>query len=243
MRPKKLIIAIAALAAGAAASVALTFPHVAGAWDWHSLPSGYIAGYYTTCYDDSGVNHEPTCGSIPTCDHISISSSAGSFTEADCVASFQNDLDAYIGRTVCTVNPGADPTLCSPTTTTAAAATTTTDAATTDAVTTTTTAVQTSAPAAASASAAAPATAAAPTTTSTETVTVTTIVEDPALAARVSTLEQEYAQLATRVTAIQDANAAAWQTFHDDLVAGMSAPAAALDARSAGLNALYLLAP
>jgi hypothetical protein len=72
-------------------------------------------------------------------------------------------------------------------------------------------------------------------------VTVTVTTTDAALGARVAALEQQYAVLAARVTAIEDANAASWQAFHDAIVAGETPEAAALTARSAGMNAIYMI--
>lgn len=134
MKRTLVITLLAAVALAGAAFAALVAPSSASAWNWQSLPSGYSVSSYQTCYDDQGINHMPSCGSIPVCDHLTVQSSAGSFTEADCVASFQSDLDRYVDSTICTVNPGAGGQACQPTTT---ASPTTTGATTTTATTTT----------------------------------------------------------------------------------------------------------
>jgi hypothetical protein len=221
----RILACVAALAAGVGAAVALTFPHAASAWDWQHLPLHYSTS--VVHYTDLGGN---------ACEKISID---GNYMGDTCTdpAALQANVDAYVNATVCDRDPAAGQAagLCLPTTTAA----TTTTADTTTAATTTTTAATTDA----TSTVTAPTTSTGPAvTTDTQTVTITTTVEDPALAARVTALEQNYATLAARVTAIQDANAAAWQTFHDKVAAGWNIPAAALAARSAGLNAVYELA-
>ena len=69
--------------------------------------------------------------------------------------------------------------------------------------------------------------------------------EEPAAGAtleeRVTEIETALAALASRVTALRDANLAAWNAFVDALAAGYPAPEAALAARSAAMNAIYRL--
>jgi hypothetical protein len=246
---KRAVLLLAAAVTGVSLAAALTVAPKALAWDWHSLPSGYgVYSYQLVCHTstDNCLN-----GDNSTCDVVTITAPNATPNQTsvqDCSdPNFQAEIDAFVNATVCTVNPAADPSLCSPTTTSVASTTaqttttpTTTTAAAPASTTTTTSAAPASSPAVATASptlAAAPA----PATTTTQTVTVTTTVEDPSLTQRVTALEQNYAALAARVNAIEQANAAAWQTYHDDIVAGLAPAAAALDARSVALNAVYQL--
>jgi hypothetical protein len=244
---KRAVLLLAAVATGVSLAAALTVAPKALAWDWHSLPSGYgVYSYQLVCHTatDNCLN-----GDNSTCEVVTITAPNATPNQTsvqDCSdPNFQAEIDAFVNATICTINPAADPALCSPPTTSVAS---TTDQTTTAVSTTTTTApttTQAAAPAASPSTAtAAPATSA-PTASASvapiQTVTVTTTVEDPSLAQRVTALEQNYAALAARVNAIEQANAAAWQTYHDDIVAGLAPAAAALDARSVALNAVYQL--
>lgn len=211
----------AVLVAGIAAAALISAPS-ASAWDLGSLPPGFA--YDDVVYDMSTgiysyeVVYKPN-GVLVDVTHIVYGTAQ--YPAAPTDPNFQANLDAFVNAHY------TAPTTTSAPTTTAAA--TTTAATTTQAAPTTTAAA--AAPVAPSA-----------TTTDTQTVAITTTVADPTLVDRVTALESEYAALAARVDAIQQANQAAWTTFSDDLAAGMDTASAALDARSSGMNALYELA-
>lgn len=91
-----LLAAVGALSAGA-------FSPAAQAWDVNALPGGFSASHLfdsgaTACSDYytiqfAGGKSGPICAGSP---------------------SFQADVDSFVDAHVCTVNPGADPALCSP---------------------------------------------------------------------------------------------------------------------------------
>jgi hypothetical protein len=213
------------------------WPTDASAWDFQNLPNGYTQTDIFLPITDTTQGQ---------CIDVKLSYSDGQGIHrvdlgSNCDPGFQAALDSFVNASICTVNPGAGGSACVTTTqqTTTVQATTDPGTTTTDPGTTTT--------AAAPADTTTPAdttvggTGAAATPTTSVPTTTTPDCDLDCLTARVTALEALYVQLANRVTAIEDANAAAWQTFHDDLVAGMAPADAALDARSSGLNALYEL--
>lgn len=135
---------------------------------------------------------------------------------------FQQKVDAYIDSTICTVNPGAGGNACITTSATTANTTTDTTTTTTDPTSTDTTTTP-------------------PSTVPAGTDTTATTPAGPSLQEQVTSLQQQLAQLATRVGALEQANTAAWDAFSATLAAGGTTAQAALAARSAGLNAIYEL--
>lgn len=199
------------LVAGIAAAVALTLPSMAKAWDWQSLPTGYfVSNYTTTC---NTATDPCVHGNGSTCNHLTVGTNgvAGTFSETDCVnPGFQSDLDAFVGSTICAVNPSAGGQACAP-------ATTSTTASTTSATITTTTTTTASAPAPVTTTTAAASADPAPvvvpaqvvtvtTPTSTETVTVpavTTPSVPSSVSEAISLLQQQIMVLEGRVQAIE----------------------------------------
>lgn len=228
---RRRILAITSLAAltGAGVVAALALAPVAlAAWDWHSLPDGYsvTSSFTTVCHiaTDPCVGGE---GSI--CTHLSVSAgAAGTFTETDCVnPTFQSDLDAYVNRTICTVNPAAGGSACAPATTAQPAtteppATTTTPPTTTAAPPVTTTAPIDPGPP--------------PTTTA---VTTATTTAAPTLEDRIKTLEDQIAALTNRVDRLEKAVDAAWLAYEQEIQKGTDSATAADIARATYLNAVY----
>jgi hypothetical protein len=210
---RKLFVAplLAAVAALGLTVGLLSFPSVASAWDWHSLPAGYSSGSrQVVCH----VATDPCIGGEGSiCNLVTVRAyPAGGGAQiaildqlADCVnANFQVIFDAFIDSTICQVNPAAGQAagLCAPPATTTAPATTeppaTTTAATTTPVTTTTT-VAAEPSTTTTASVEAPP--APPTVTTT--VTTTVVVADPALELRVSALEQRQAVAEGRIAVLE----------------------------------------
>lgn len=209
----KTVLATIVLAALGFSAALLAFPHPASAWDYGSLPNGCTqAG---TQYDSSGPNYayKTLCNSV-----LSGWMHYGSnpYPQAATDPTFQTNLDAFVDA-----NYTAPATTTTPTTT-SASTTTTAPPTTTDTTPTTVAAVTT-------------------TVTVTDTTTVTTTTTDPTTQAQLDAIEKQLEALALRVTAIEDANAAAWTAFIAASQAGASPADAALAARSAGTNALYLL--
>lgn len=228
--------ALASATAGILSALLLTFPHAALAWDWQNLPSGYgMSNYTTICHiaTDPCVNGEGS-----TCNHVTITAPGTGFpskSETDCVnPDFQAHIDSYVNATICVVNPAAGQSqgMClSPTTTLAPSAPTATA----------TTAATTSSPAVATAT---PTAATPPSTTAatvTPTATITVATTDPTVEARLVELERKYGELLRRVDAIATANTASWDAYIAAIRTGATAEDAAIAARSAGLNAIYLL--
>lgn len=220
-------LAAATLAAGVTAAALIAQP--ASAWSIDTLPLGCRA---TLVYDTSvaGWAYDVNCGGRPTEIVYGTNQPPAPPTNPD----FQTQLDAFINAnytapaTTTTATTTAQTTTAAAPTTTTSAPATTTDATTTAAAPVTTT------------------TAAAPVATVTVTTTDTTTAPAPAttttdVQTQIDSLSAQLAALAARVNADEQANAAAWQTYHDDLVAGVDPATAALDARSAGLNAIYQL--
>lgn len=220
-------LAVVVLALGVAAAMFATpQAHAAGDWSWGSLPNGY---------GTSVVNYSPTPGT--NCHQVSID---GHYMGDDCTdpAGLQANVNSYVDSTICTRNPAAGQShgMCfpQPTTTDAPAATTSTDGTTTTSasppVTTTVTGpgATTTVPGGT-------------TPTVTDTTSTTPTCDITCLEARIAALEKQYADLAHRVDAIQQANTASWDAFSQVIADGGSVADAAAAARSAGLNAIYLL--
>lgn len=209
MTTRKLASTLGVAAAGLAAAL-LIFPAVGqSAWNWQSLPTGYVSSsFQTTCHTatDPCVNGEGS-----TCNHVTISGAGvRQFAETDCVnPTFAADVDAYVDSTICTVNAAAGGQACAPTTTATPAPTTTVAATTTTPAVTTTPApvATTTAAAAAPAPVTVPAqTVTVATPTSTETVTVpavTTPAVPSTVADAISLLQQQIMVLQGRVQAIE----------------------------------------
>lgn len=198
-------------ALGLAAALGLT-AKPALAWDIANLPAPYTVSGYTDVSAAQG-----TCQTFYVVTWYGQSVTLGYGPEvgqqfSDCNPQLQSQLDAFVDSTINLTPPV---TTTAPVTTTTAPVTTTAPPTTTDAQP--------------------------PATTATVTTTVTTTIVDPTIDARLTALEQNYAQLAARVDAIAQANTAAWTAFIDATNAGASVSDAALAARSAGLNAIYQL--
>jgi hypothetical protein len=211
MRRTCLLIVFAAL--GLAAALGVT-AQPAAAWDIGSLPAPYTVD---SQYDASNGD----CPNFYVVHWYDQSVRLGYGVNShgsDCNSQFQHDLDAFVDSTINQTPP-----------VTSTVATTTTAATTTVAPPAPTTVAQPPAPT--------------PTTTATPTdTTATTPACDLAcLTARVGALETNYTTLAARVDAIANANTASWDAFKAAIDGGASVSDAALAARSAGLNAIYLL--
>lgn len=222
------MLAIAGLAAAG------VWPKAADAWDYNNLPNGY---------SETRIHIAPAQDGT-ACIDLQISYGTAGTTDigSTCEPGFQAALDAYVNATICAANPAAGQAqgMCLPPPTTTTAATTTAQTTTT-AVTTTDPTV--TAPAPVGGPAPAVTTSSVPPDPAPPTVTVTTTVTvpDPTLEQRIAALEKKYAELAARVDAIEQANTASWDAFNATLAAGGTVADAALAARSAGWNAIYML--
>jgi hypothetical protein len=187
MRRIHVIVGLAFLTAGFLASVALTFPGAASAWDWRHIPNGYstTVAHYVNLDGDS-------------CSKYWID---GQYMGDDCVdpGGLQANIDAYINSTICTRNlaAGISAGVCQAATTTTTAATTGTVATTTTDPGTTTTPDPGSTTNVGGSSAASD-----PSQTVTTTVTVT--VADPDTQAQLTELQQRVATDEARIQELED---------------------------------------